>query len=177
MSFAVKTAASLRSILPKLRNAVRKEDPDLPMLEARTQIEQIDATLTTERIFAMLTSGFGLLALILASIGIYGVMAYTVSRRTNEIGIRMALGAEKRSVLMMIFRETSLLTTLGVLVGILGTLAATRLVASMLFGLKPNDPVTFATGVLLLFGVALMAAIVPAWRASSVDPMNALRHE
>jgi ABC-type antimicrobial peptide transport system permease subunit len=104
-------------------------------------------------------------------------MAYTVSRRTNEIGIRMALGAEKRSVLMMIFRETSLLTTLGVRVGILGTLAATRLVASMLFGLKPNDPVTFATGVLLLFGVALMAAIVPAWRASSVDPMNALRHE
>jgi predicted permease len=177
MSFAIKTAASVGSIVPKIRKVVQSADADLPLLEVRTQTEQIDALLTTERIFAMLSSGFGLLALILASIGIYGVMAYTVARRTNEIGIRMALGAEARTVLAMVLRETSVLTVFGILLGLFGALAATRVVGSMLFGLKPNDPVTFAAGALLLLLVALLAATIPAWRAARVDPLDALRHE
>ena len=104
-------------------------------------------------------------------------MAYTVSRRTNEIGIRMALGAEARWVLVMVLRETSMLAVFGIGVGLLGALAATRVVGSMLFGLEPNDPVTFAVGAVLLLLVALLAAMIPAWRAARVDPLDALRHE
>ena len=176
-TFEIRTAASMASIVPKLRAVVRRFDKDLPVLDVRTQTEQIDAILTTERLFALLTSGFGVLALILASIGIYGVMAYTVSRRTNEIGIRMALGAQARTVLAMVLGETSLLAVAGIAAGLLGAFAATRLVASMLFGLKPDDPATFAAGAGLLFLVALIAAIIPAWRAAKIDPMIALRHE
>jgi predicted permease len=176
-TFEVKTAASLASVVPKLRAVVRAIDKDLPALQLRTQAQQIDALLTTERIFAVLTSGFGILALILAAIGIYGLMAYTVSRRTNEIGIRMAMGAQGRTVVGMIASETSVLAGIGIAAGLLCAFAATRLVASMLFGLKPDDLATFAAGAGLLFVVALLAAIVPAWRAARVDPMNALRHE
>jgi predicted permease len=176
-TFEIKTAASLASVVPKIREAVRRVDRNLPVLEVRTQTEQIDAILTTERMFAVLTSGFGLLALILASIEIYGVMAYTVSGRTNEIGIRMALGAQARSVLTMVLGETFLLAILGIVTGLLAAFGAAELVASMLFGLKPNDPLTFAGATIALLLVALGAAILPAWRAATVDPLNALRHE
>jgi predicted permease len=176
-TFEIKTAASLASVVPKLRAVVRAVDKDLPVLQMRTQTQQIDTTLTTERIFAILTSGFGVLALILAAIGIYGVMAYTVSRRTNEIGIRMALGAEARTVVGMVVGETSVLAGMGIVAGLLSAFVATRLVASMLFGLRPDDLPTFATGAAVLFVVAMLAAMIPAWRAARVDPMNALRHE
>jgi predicted permease len=177
MTFEIKTVANLASVVPKIREVVRKVDKDLPVLEIRTQTEQIDALLSGERSFAMLTSGFGLLALVLASIGIYGVMAYTVARRTNEIGIRMALGAEARTVLSMVLGETSLLACLGIVAGLAGALAATRLVTSMLFGVHPTDAATFIAAAALLLFVALLAALVPAWRAATVDPMRALRHE
>jgi ABC-type antimicrobial peptide transport system permease subunit len=125
----------------------------------------------------MLTSGFGLLALGLASIGIYGVMAYTVARRTNEIGIRMALGAEAWRVLRMVLTESSVLAVIGILVGLGGALAGTRVLTSMLFGVKATDAATFLGGAGLLLVVALLAALVPAWRAASVEPAQALRHE
>jgi predicted permease len=177
MTFEVKTAASVASMAPKFRDVVKAVDKDLPVLEVRTQTEQIEATLAQERVFASLTSGFGMLALVLASIGIYGVMAYTVSRRTNEIGIRMALGAEARGVLGMVLGETAWLACVGIVVGLAGAWAATRVVESMLFGVKARDAVTFAGGAGLLLLVALVAALIPAWRAARVDPMNALRHE
>jgi predicted permease len=177
MTFELKTAASTASITAEIREAVRVIDKDLPILEVRTQTQQIEATLTSERVFATLTSGFGLLALILASIGIYGIMAYTVSRRTNEIGVRMALGARSSQVLSMVLRETFLLAFLGIIAGLASAAALTRLAASMLYNLKPTDPVTFCSAVLLLVVIALAAGFTPARRASRVDPMHALRHE
>ncbi len=177
MSFELKTAASTASIAAEIREAVRSIDKDLPILEVRTQTQQIEATLTNERVFATLTSGFGILALILASIGIYGIMSYTVSRRTNEIGIRMALGARSAAVLQMVLRETLLLALLGIAIGLAASAALTRLTATMLYDLKPTDPLTFIAAALLLTLIALASGLIPASRAAAVDPMTALRHE
>lgn len=177
MTFEVKTAASPESVLSEIRRAVAAIDRELPILQVRTQTEQIQAMFSQERVFAVLTGAFSLLALTLACIGIYGVMAYTVSRRTNEIGIRMALGAEARAVLSMILREATLLVVLGVGAGLAGALLAARLVASLLYGLKPTDPLTFAAAAALLLAVALLAGFGPALRAAHVDPLEALRHE
>ena len=177
MTFEIKSAASTASVVAELREAVRSVDRDLPLLEVRTQTQQIDAILSEERVFATLTTGFGLVALLLASIGIYGIMAYTVSRRTNEIGIRMALGAQARQVLAMVLAETSVLTCIGIGVGLAAALGVTRVLASLLYGLKPTDVGTFTGASLLLLVIALIAGLAPARRAASVDPMHALRHE
>jgi ABC-type antimicrobial peptide transport system permease subunit len=149
----------------------------LPLLNLRTQEDQIDATLSKERVFATLSSGFGVLALILASIGIYGVMTYSVARRTSEIGIRMALGAQAREVLSMILREGFSMACIGVVAGVAVALALTRFVGGMLYGLKPTDPWTLAGSASLLLALAVLAGWLPARRASRVDPMIALRHE
>jgi len=149
----------------------------LPLAELRTQQEQIDENMQTERMFAALTTGFGVLALALACVGIYGIMAYSVANRTNEIGIRLALGAEPAQVLGMILRESGWLAFGGVVVGIGAALALTRLVKSMLFGIQPWDPATLVAGSLLLLAVALAASWIPARRAAGVQPMDALRHE
>ncbi|MBW8870379.1 MAG: FtsX-like permease family protein, partial [Acidobacteriales bacterium] len=135
------------------------------------------ATLQIERALAALTSGFGLLALALACVGIYGIMAYSVAQRTNEIGIRLALGAQPAQVRRMVLRESTGLTLTGIVVGVGGALACTRLVQSMLYGVKPNDPATIAAGVAVLVAVALAATWIPARRAAAVQPMQALRHE
>jgi predicted permease len=177
MTFEMKTAASTQSVAAEVREAVRSIDKDLPLLEVRMQTAQIEATLSQERVFATLTSAFGALALILAGIGIYGIMAYAVSRRTNEIGIRMALGAQARGVLAMVLKETSVLALVGVAAGIGAALGVTRLVGSMLYGVKPDDPLTFVGAAGLLVIIALAAALTPARRAAGVDPMQALRHE
>jgi predicted permease len=177
MTFEIKTAASTQSVAAEVREAVRSVDKDLPLLEVRMQTQQIEATLSQERVFATLTGGFSMLALILAGIGIYGIMAYTVSRRTNEIGIRMALGAQARGVLTMVLKETSVLSLIGVAAGIGAALGVTRLVRSMLYEVKPDDPLTFVVAAGLLVIIALAAALTPARRAAGVDPMQALRHE
>jgi predicted permease len=177
MTFELKTAASEGSILKSVREVVRSIDRDLPVFDVRTQTEQIDATLSRERLFAALASGFGLLALILASVGIYGVMAYAVARRTGEIGVRMALGAQKGQVLTMILRETALLAAAGITIGILASFALTRYIRGMLYGLTSSDPLALGGAVLLLLLVVLAAGWWPARRASRLDPMVALRHE
>jgi predicted permease len=177
LTFEIKTAAAQAGIVKAIREAVRSVDKDLPVSYVRTQTEQIDATISNERAFAALSSGLGLLALILASVGIYGVMAYAVARRTNEIGIRMALGAQSGQVLRMILRESLLLAGAGVVIGIVAAAGLARYVAAMLYGLKPYDPVTIAGTVLVMLGVALFAAWWPARRASRLDPVAALRHE
>jgi ABC-type antimicrobial peptide transport system permease subunit len=133
--------------------------------------------LTSERLFATLSTFFGLLALLLATIGLYGVMSYGVVRRTNEIGIRMALGARASQVVGLIFRETMLLVFTGIIIGVGAAIATTRWVESMLFGLNANDPFTIVLGVLLMICVSAAAGYLPARRASRVDPLTALRHE
>ncbi len=177
MTYEVKMAAAGADLVNPIREAVRTVDKDLPLIDVRTQVAQIDATTTQERIFAVLTTSFGGLALVLACIGIYGIMAYTVARRTNEIGIRMALGAQVRSVVLMVLRETTWLVGIGLVLGILVAVGLARLVRSMLFGLGPFDPVTFIGASLLLFAVAMLAGWGPARKASRIDPAIALRHE
>jgi predicted permease len=177
MTFEILTHMKPEAIVPALRNAVSSVDKDLPLLDIRTQNEQIADATKQERTFASLTSGFGFLALVLACIGIYGIMAYTVARRTNEIGIRMALGAQSGSVLRMILSEACWLACVGVVVGLGVALLMSRLIASMLYGLKPHDPMTLGAAALMLMGAALAASWVPARRAANVDPIRALRHE
>jgi ABC-type antimicrobial peptide transport system permease subunit len=147
------------------------------LVDVRTQNQQIDADLEQERVFVTLTSGFGLLALALASVGIYGIMAYSVANRTNEIGIRLALGAQPAQVRRMILRESAWIAAIGIIVGLAGALLMTNAVKSMLYGIAPNDPLTLAGGVALLLCVALAASWIPARRAAGVQPMVALRHE
>jgi predicted permease len=177
VTFEIKTQVPRAAITPSLRAAVQSVDHDLPLTDIRTQQEQIDSLLQQERIFATLTGAFGGLALILACIGIYGIMSYTVARRTNEIGIRLVLGAKTRQVLAMVLGEASWLSLLGVVVGLAGGLLLIRFIRSMLYGLRTYDPVSIAGSVVLLMVVALLAGYVPARRASRVQPMQALRHE
>lgn len=177
MTFELQTAASESSILKSVREVIRSVDKDLPVFDIRTQTEQIDATLSHERLFATLTSGFGLLALILAAVGIYGVMAYAVARRTSEIGVRLALGAQSVQVLRMILREAAFLAAAGFTIGILASIVLTRYIRSMLYDLTPLDPVTLCGALVLLLLVVLAAGWLPARRASRLDPMVALRHE
>jgi predicted permease len=177
MTFAVKTQTSRGAITPSLRRAVASVDANLPLVGLRTQEEQIDELLTQEHIFADLTVGFGVLALVLACIGIYGLMAYTVSRRTNEIGIRMALGARAEQVLAMVLREALWMTAIGVAVGLGGALALGKLTATLLYGLKAWDPATLLVAAILLTIVSIGSSWVPARRAAAVDPSKALRAE
>jgi predicted permease len=163
--------------LPAIRQTVAAIDKDIPLLDVRTQTQQIDDLLSQERLFATLTGAFGVVALVLACIGIYGVMAYNVARRTNEIGIRIALGAQTDQVLRMVLGEASWLAVFGIAIGLSCALWLTRFLATLLYGLKPSDPVTLAGAALLLLATALAAGWAPAWRASRVQPMEALRHE
>jgi len=176
-TFVVATRTEGMAILPSLVDAVRSVDRTIPVLDVRTQEQQIGARLRQERIFASLTAGFGALALVLACIGIYGIMAYAVSQRTNEIGIRMALGARPESVLRMVLGEASWMTAIGVAAGLGGALALGRLVASLLYGVNAHDTPTLLVAAMLLIAVALAASWIPARRAARVNPMTALRHE
>ncbi len=177
ITYAVKTQLSPTAILPALRNAVQSIDKDLPLRDIRTQTEQIEAGISQQRLFATLTAAFGFLALTLACVGIYGIMAYTVSQRTNEIGIRLALGAHRAQVRAMVLRQATRLAILGVIIGVAASLALSRLVKSMLYGLKPTDPISIIGAATILLAVALIASWIPALRASRVEPMEALRHE
>jgi predicted permease len=177
LNYIIRTRLSPESIVPSLRRVVQQQDADLPMINVRTQEQQIAATTQQERIFVAMTSSFGMLALALASVGIYGVMAYSVANRTNEIGIRLALGAQPHQVLTMILREATWVSLGGVAAGLAAALVLAQLVKSMLYGLQPADPVSLISGALLLIAVGLAASWLPARRAASVQPMEALRHE
>jgi predicted permease len=180
MTFEVRTTGDPKAYIGAIRQAVREVEPNLPLSNIKTQIEQADETLSMERLFAKLMSLFGLLAQQLASIGLYGVLAYSVSRRTHEIGIRMALGANRGRMLTMILRQGMTLTLIGVGLGLGGAYVLTRYLESlnsMLFGVNPRDPLTFGVSAVLLTIVALVACFIPARRATKVDPMVALRYE
>jgi predicted permease len=175
--FAVRTAGDPSAIAPAIRAAVKDMERNLPVANVRTQERQIESMVSQERSFARLTTFFGGLALALVCIGLYGLMSYAVVRRTGEIGLRMALGALPGHVLRMVLRESLALVLLGVALGIGGALAAVRLVANLLYGLSPTDAATYSVVTLLLVGVALAAAFIPARRAAKIDPMVALRTE
>ncbi len=176
-TYIVRSPMPPAALLPVIRRAIQQVDPDLPMSQIRTQQQQIAASMQQERLFASLTTGFGVLALALACVGIYGIMAYTVAQRTNEIGIRLALGAVRNQIRAMVLRETGWLALSGVIIGVGTSLALIRLVKSMLYGLKPGDPLTLAASTLLLLLMAFIAGWVPAHRASHVEPIEALRHD
>ena len=182
-TFEVRTAGDPNASVAAVRQAVREVDGNLPINSVRTQVEQADETLQMERLFAKLLTLFGLLAQQLAAIGLFGVMAYAVSQRTHEIGIRMALGANRSDVLRMILRQGMNLTLLGVALGLVGAYVLTKYLESwmnlsrMLFGVKLSDPLTYGVIAVLLTLVALVACYIPARRATKVDPLVALRYE
>jgi predicted permease len=160
-----------------LRRAIAEVEPSLPVYSVVTMGEQVEGSLARERAVARLTGFFGALALLLAAIGLYGVMSYSVARRTNEIGLRMALGAPRSQVLGLVMRDTARLVAAGVAAGLVAAVATTRLAASQLFGLGAFDPPTVVTATLAMVAVALVAGFLPARRAAGTDPMVALRHE
>ena len=178
--FEVRTTGDPTSLVGPIREAMREVDSNLPLSNIRTQVQQADQTLAMERMFAKLLTLFGLIAQQLAAIGLYGVMAYAVSQRTHEIGIRMALGADRRRVLMMVVREGMTLTVIGIVIGLAGAFALMKYLETLtelLFGVEARDPWTFATIAVLLGVIALVACLVPARRATKVDPLTALRYE
>ncbi len=175
-SLEVRTNIDPAGIVPLVRQAVA-EAKELPILEVRTLTDQIERSLRSDKRISQLTSFFGLLALLLACIGLYGVMAYGVAQRTNEIGIRTALGANPVQVLWMVLKDGLLLVGLGILVGIPAALASTRLASSLLFGLGVMDPVAMSGAILFLLLVAIVAGLLPARRASNLSPTSALRYE
>ncbi|PYV43019.1 MAG: hypothetical protein DMG06_12190 [Acidobacteria bacterium] len=175
--FELRTAGNPASLIPAVRRTVEEVDVNLPLFGVTTQTEQIDQSLFQERWIARLSACFGLLALVLAWVGLYGVMSYAVARRTSEIGIRMALGAQPQDVLRLVVRQGMAVTLVGIVIGLGGAMVATRLLASFLFGVRATDPMTFLGAALLMAAVAFLASYIPARRATKVDPMVALRYE
>ncbi len=176
-SFAIRTVAEPSSVIAGARRAILSLDANLPITVARPLGEIIDQRMVQDRLLARLSIAFGAVALLLATIGLYGVLSYGVSRRTNEIGIRKALGAQYGALMAMILRETGILLLVGLAAGIALSAVGMRLITSRLYGIEPTDPWAFAAAVAVLSGVALVAAWLPAYRASRVDPLVALRHE
>ncbi len=182
-NFELRATGEPRALIAAVRQAVREVDETLPLRSVKTQVEQADETLRMERLFAKLVTLFGLLAQQLASIGLFGVLAYAVSQRTREIGIRMALGASQTGVMKMVIRQGMTLAVIGVALGLGGAYLLTKYLESwvnlsrMLYGIRPNDPLTYGVMAVLLTAVALIACYLPARRATKVDPMVALRCE
>jgi predicted permease len=175
--FHVRTAAKPEALMPSLRKQVAEIDPTLALWDLKTMESQVDESLLAERLVAILCACFGGLATILASIGLYGVMAFSVARRTREIGIRMALGAGQHRVLVMVLREVTLLCLIGIAVGVPLCIGLSRFLVSQLYGITPTDKLTIAGASLVMLLVSVLAGLLPARRASTVDPTIALRYE
>jgi putative ABC transport system permease protein len=177
MAVVVKTTNAPAAILTTMRQQVSQLDPAMPIFEIHTMREIRNNNVAPERLILGLLGGFAALALILAIIGLYGLLAFTVTQRQREIGIRMALGAQRFDVLNLVVGQGMRLVLIGAFIGLLGSFALTRVLASVLFKVEPADPLTFVTVTFLLFVVALLACYIPARRATKVDPMVALRFE
>ena len=176
-SFALRTSGSLTSLLPAIRREMRAVDPQLALWYAEPMSALLDAPLARPRMSTLLMSSFGLAALLLAALGLYGLMASVVRERTREIGVRMALGATPERVRRDVLRQALATCGTGALVGIIGSLALSRLLASQLFEVSPTDPTALAGACIILLTVVLIAAYVPARRATRIDPARALRSE
>jgi predicted permease len=176
-SFYVRAASESKALFPTLRTIIAKLDPSLPVMNMKTVDTQLDEVLNTERLIAFLSVVFGLVATALAALGLYGVVAFSVASRTKEIGVRMALGAPKTSVLWLVLRETMILVTIGIAIGIPVAYVLSRYVTSQLYGVSPTDISTGLAALAILAAVAAFSGFLPARRASSIDPLRALRHE
>jgi predicted permease len=176
-NFLVRFSGPESAVVPQVRQTIKQINRNLPVDDVVSLSDHIGRSLVQQKLVARLATFFGLLALLLACIGLYGVMSYGVARRTNEIGIRMALGARGVSVLWLVLREALVLVAIGLVVGLIASRLLTKTAASLLYELKPNDPLTIVLATLLLAVVALVAGYLPARRASRVDPMVALREE
>jgi putative ABC transport system permease protein len=177
MTLVVRTAGEPMAMVNPIRAEVHRLDPRLPIANARPMTEVVDNSLATPRLTGSLLSIFAGLALTLAAIGIAGVLAYLVSRRRREIGIRMALGASRANVLGLVIRRGVAYAGLGIVAGVVAALFLTRLMEGLLFGVTPRDPATFVAVTLILLAIALFASLIPALRAARVDPLEALRSE
>ncbi|HEX6966328.1 MAG TPA: ABC transporter permease [Gemmatimonadaceae bacterium] len=177
MTMVVRTAGDPVSLARPVRETIRAIDPDQPIAQLRPMTELVSASLGSTRLSTILFGLFGGIGLVLAMIGIYGVGAYTVEQRRHEFGIRMALGARPRDVLAMVVRRGLVLTSIGIVAGVAGALALTHLMRALLFGVAPDDPVTFAWVAMLLAGIAALSSYLPARRATRIDPVSALRSE
>ncbi len=177
VSFYVRTTAPASAVFGLIRDAVRQLDAAMPVYGMKTVQARLDQTLLTDHLIAMLSAGFGLVATILASIGLYGVMAFVVARRRKEIGIRIALGAQTTSVFWTVMREVLTLLAIGLVIGLPAAMALGNLIAKQLYGIQPRDPLMATGTIVLLTVVAVAAGLVPAYRASRIDPILALRYE
>jgi predicted lysophospholipase L1 biosynthesis ABC-type transport system permease subunit len=177
MVYEVRTAGEPTAAMGAIREAVRQVDPNLPVMNMSTQMEQVEGRFLQERLFAEAYALFGGLAVLLAAIGLFGLMSYSVARRTNEIGIRMALGAQRADVLRLVMAESLVLVVAGIAIGLALALAAGRFVAALLFGVPTRDAVSMLLAVGLMIGVSAIAGYLPARRAAQVDPMVALHYE
>jgi predicted lysophospholipase L1 biosynthesis ABC-type transport system permease subunit len=180
-NYEVRYRGDESSIVTAVRQAVHQVDPGLPIFELRTQTEQAEESVGEERMFANLSASMGVLALLLAAVGLYGILSYNVGRRSGEIGVRMALGAQPSAVLRMVLRESLVLVGAGLLAGIPIALAAAKaaseLLSDLLYGVRPADPASFVAAIAVMVAVAAFYGYVPARRASRTDPMEALRCE
>jgi predicted permease len=177
MTFFLRTAGSPVGYANEVREIVRQADPRIPVEGLSTQAAQIENELSQETLFAQLSTAFAILALAIACVGLYGTTSYGVARRTGEIGIRMALGAQPATVVWMVLRNVLVLAILGLALGLPAAVGASKLVESLLFGVKPSDPASVAAAVAILLSAALAAGYLPARNASRIDPVTAIRHE
>jgi predicted permease len=177
MTFFLRTAGDPLAYANAVREMMHEADARVPVTNLATQAAQVDRETIPQRMFARLCAGFAALALAIACVGLYGTVAYTVARRTGEIGIRMALGAQRSAVVSMVLRDALILTAAGLAIGVPVALGAAKLIASLLYGVKPGDPAAMLAAVGILIGAALAAGYVPARNASRIDPLTAVRHE
>jgi predicted permease len=175
-AYEVRYTGSLKALTPAVRAAMAELSPNIS-LEFRSLETQVDESLQQQRVMAVLSTLFGALALLLSMVGLYGVTSYSVARRRGEIGVRMALGASTESILWLVLRDVAVLLAVGTALGALGTLAAGRLATSLLYGVKPNDPVQMFAAAAMLAAATTVAARLPARRAARIDPMRVLREE
>jgi putative ABC transport system permease protein len=177
MTLVVRAAQNPTNLASDIRDIIHSVDPNQPVGTVRTMQSVVSDSIAPRRLAMLISVLFAALAMVVAMLGVYGVVSYSVTQRTHEIGIRMALGAEKHDVLWMVLSQGLKLAVIGVAIGLAGALALTRLLSSMLYGVRPTDPLTFIAVSLILIAVALVACYIPARRAAKVDPMVALRYE
>ena len=177
MAFAIRTATDPASVVNGVGRIIREQDPNIAVADVQTLDEVVEKSVAQRRLTMLLLTIFAGAALVLAAVGIYGVIAYSVTQRTQEIGIRMALGAQRTDVLGMVMRQSAALALAGIVIGAAGALALTRLMTDLLFEVKPFDPLTFLTVAAALGVIAMLASFIPGHRATRVDPVVALRAE
>lgn len=175
--FYVRTSRSTQQLLAEIPRVVKSLDPNLPVEQLKTMAQQVKENVFLDRLISTLSAAFALLATLLAAVGLYGVLAYSVAQRTREIGVRMALGADGGKVQLMVLRQVAVMTLIGGVIGIAGAIALGRAAQSLLFELKGHDPVVMALSAGVLTAVALASGYIPALRASRIDPVQALRYE